>query len=227
MFNSERKDFRIADDAQVPDDYLLGLGDQIIIQYYGAVTGDYIIEIDRDGKILLPKIGPVILNGLKLKEARELITTRVNTNLVGVNATVTVGKTKFINVFVAGNVIAPGVFAMPSLSRVTHAIYLAGGISELGTYRDIQVKRQGKLIGSLDLYDFLIYGDNSSDINLKPNDVILVGTSEKNLQVTGAVKRQEYLNLKEMMILQTLLKSLEVTLQELIKKYNLFLFVFQ
>ena len=196
LFNSERKDFRIADDAQVPDDYLLGLGDQIIIQYYGAVTGDYIIEIDRDGKILLPKIGPVILNGLKLKEARELITTRVNTNLVGVNATVTVGKTKFINVFVAGNVIAPGVFAMPSLSRVTHAIYLAGGISELGTYRDIQVKRQGKLIGSLDLYDFLIYGDNSSDINLKPNDVILVGTSEKNLQVTGAVKRPGVFELK-------------------------------
>ena len=189
LFSDTREEFTIADDAQVPDDYLLGLGDEILIQYYGSENDQYQMQIDRNGSIILPRIGPVQLNGVEFSKAKELIYNLVNEQLVGVNAVVTLGKTKFINVFVAGNVNTPGVYAMPALSRVTHALYLAGGISELGTYRNIQVKRQGKLVGTVDLYDFLIYGDNSSDINLRPNDVILVGTAEVNLQITGAIKR--------------------------------------
>ena len=165
------------------------LGDQIVIQYYGAENDEFILYIDRSGSILLPKIGPVMLNGLNLAEARSLIRSRVETQLVGVKATITVGNTKFINIFVAGNVISPGVYSMPALSRVTHALYTAGGISDLGTFRNIQVKRQGKIVGSVDLYDFLVNGDNSSDINLHPNDVVLVGPAKINIQVRGAVKR--------------------------------------
>ena len=196
LFSNERDDYKIADDAQAPDDYILGLGDQIIIQYYGADSGEFFLEIDRSGSILLPKIGPVILNGLKLEEARRLIRSRVEAQLVGVNATISIGKTKFINIFVAGNVISPGVYSMPALSRVTHALYTAGGISDIGTYRNIKVKRQGQVVGSVDLYDFLVNGDNSSDINLHPNDVVLVGLSEKNIQVRGAVKRPGIYELK-------------------------------
>ena len=189
IFLNERDDFKIADDAQAPEDYVLGLGDQIIVQYYGAESDEFILEIDRGGSILLPKIGPIILNGLKLEDARKLIRSRVETQLVGVNATVSIGKTKFINIFVAGNVNSPGVYSMPALSRVIHALYKAGGITDLGTFRNIQVKRQGKIVGSVDLYDFLVNGDNSSDINLHPNDVVLVGPSKKNIQIRGAVKR--------------------------------------
>ena len=189
IFLNERDDFKISDDAQAPEDYILGLGDQIIVQYYGAESDEFILEIDRSGSILLPKIGPIILNGLKLEDARSLIRSRVETQLVGVNATVTIGKTKFINIFVAGNVYSPGVYSMPALSRVIHALYIAGGITDLGTFRDIQVKRQGKIVGSVDLYDFLVNGDNSSDINLHPNDVVLVGSSKRNIQIRGAVKR--------------------------------------
>ena len=174
----------------------MGLGDQIIIQYYGADSGEFFLEIDRSGSILLPKIGPVILNGLKLEEARRLIRSRVEAQLVGVNATISIGKTKFINIFVAGNVNSPGVYSMPALSRVTHALYTAGGITDIGTYRNIKVKRQGQVVGSVDLYDFLVNGDNSSDINLHPNDVVLVGLSEKNIQVRGAVKRPGIYELK-------------------------------
>ena len=196
LFSNERDDYKIADDAQAPDDYILGLGDQIIIQYYGADSGEFFLEIDRSGSILLPKIGPVILNGLKLEEARRLIRSRVEAQLVGVNATISIGKTKFINIFVAGNVNSPGVYSMPALSRVTHALYTAGGITDIGTYRNIKVKRQGQGVGSVDLYDFLVNGDNSSDINLHPNDVVLVGLSEKNIQVRGAVKRPGIYELK-------------------------------
>ena len=197
LFSNERDDYKIADDAQAPDDYILGLGDQIIIQYYGADSGEFFLEIDRSGSILLPKIGPVILNGLKLEEARRLIRSRVESQLVGVNATISIGKTKFINIFVAGNVNSPGVYSMPALSRVTHALYIAGGITDIGTYRNIKVKRQGQVVGSVDLYDFLVNGDNSSDINLHPNDVVLVGSSEKNIQVRGAVKRPGIYELKD------------------------------
>ena len=196
LFSNERDDYKIADDAQAPDDYILGLGDQIIIQYYGADSGEFFLEIDRSGSILLPKIGPVILNGLKLEEARRLIRSRVEAQLVGVNATISIGKTKFINIFIAGNVNSPGVYSMPALSRVTHALYTAGGITDIGTYRNIKVKRQGQVVGSVDLYDFLVNGDNSSDINLHPNDVVLVGLSEKNIQVRGAVKRPGIYELK-------------------------------
>ena len=196
LFSNERDDYKIADDAQAPDDYILGLGDQIIIQYYGADSGEFFLEIDRSGSILLPKIGPVILNGLKLEEAKRLIRSRVEAQLVGVNATISIGKTKFINIFVAGNVNSPGVYSMPALSRVTHALYTAGGITDIGTYRNIKVKRQGQVVGSVDLYDFLVNGDNSSDINLHPNDVVLVGLSEKNIQVRGAVKRPGIYELK-------------------------------
>lgn len=197
IFSNERDDFKIADDAQAPEDYVLGLGDQIIIQYYGAESDEFTLEIDRSGSILLPKIGPIILNGLNLQEAKKLIRSRVETQLVGVNATVTIGKTKFINIFVAGNVVTPGVFSMPALSRVTHALYKAGGISNLGTFRNIQIKRQGKIVGKLDLYDFLVNGDNTSDINLYPNDVVLVGPAKINIQVRGAVKRPGIYELKD------------------------------
>ena len=88
IFSNQREDFKIADDSQAPEDYVLGLGDQIIVQYYGAESDEFILEIDRSGSILLPKIGPVILNGLKLEDARRLIRSRVETQLVGVNATV-------------------------------------------------------------------------------------------------------------------------------------------
>ena len=189
LFSNERDDYKIADDAQAPEDYVLGLGDQIIIQYYGAQSDEFFLEIDRSGSILLPNIGPVNLNGLKLEEARRLIRSRVEAQLVGVNASISIGKTKFINIFVAGNVVSPGVYSMPALSRVTHALYIAGGISDLGTYRNIQVKRRGEIVGSVDLYDFLVYGDNSSDINLHPNDVVLVGPAELNIQIRGAIKR--------------------------------------
>lgn len=189
IFSNQREDFKIADDSQAPEDYVLGLGDQIIIQYYGAESDEFALEIDRSGSILLPKIGPVILNGLKLEDARRLIRSRVENQLVGVKATVTIGNTKYINIFVAGNVNSPGVYSMPALSRVTHALYIAGGISDLGTYRNIEVKRQGKIVGSLDLYDFLVHGDNSSDINLHPNDVVLIGPAEINIQIRGAAKR--------------------------------------
>ena len=128
LFSNEREEFQIADDAQAPEDYLLGLGDQIIIQYYGAVAEEFTLEIDRSGAILLPKIGPVTLNGLKFSEAKDLINNRISTQLVGVNAAVSLGKTVYI--FVAGSVVAPGVYSMPGMSRVTHALYLAGGISE-------------------------------------------------------------------------------------------------
>ncbi len=155
IFSNQREDFKIADDSQAPEDYVLGLGDQIIVQYYGAESGEFILEIDRSGSILLPKIGPVILNGLNLEDARNLFAVelkptcwckRYNYNW----------KNKIYKYFCCRQCFPLGVYSMPALSRVTHALYIAGGISDLGTYRNIQVKRQGKIVGSVDLYDFLI-----------------------------------------------------------------------
>ena len=192
-FRPDKKFLKLADDAHVPDNYLIGLGDEIVIQYYGAENAEYTKTVDRSGNIILPDIGPITLNGLSLSQARKIISSNVGAKFVGVDVFVTIGKAKSINVFVAGNVKSPGVYALPSMSRITQAIILAGGISDIGSYRSIQHKRNGKLINKIDLYDILVFGDNSSDSNLRPNDVIFVDVSKGNIQITGAIKNPKIL----------------------------------
>lgn len=173
----------------VPPDYVLGPGDTIRVQLFGNVNGIYEFEVTRDGILNLPELGPITVAGLPFSEFRRDLNKRVEQMLIGTQASVTMGELRTIRVFILGDVNRPGSYVVSSLSTVSSALYFSGGISEIGTLRDIQLKREGRIVARLDLYDLLLRGDTSGDARLQPGDVIFVPPIGPTAGVGGAVRR--------------------------------------
>lgn len=189
MFNSEVSTFAPIDNAPVAENYRLGPDDIVLLQLFGKKNNSEELKVSRDGSVNLPEIGPVNVNGLTVNQASELIVSKVRESMIGVDAVVTMGKLRTINIFVAGEAKTPGMFAVSALTTVTQALYVAGGVSEIGSLRDIQVKRNGESIARFDLYDLLLRGDNSGDVQLKHGDVVFVAPLKATVEATGEVKR--------------------------------------
>ena len=173
----------------VPADYVLGPGDSIRVQLYGNKTGIYEFEVTRDGILNLPELGPVSVAGLTFSEFRRDMDRRVEQMLLGTQVSVTIGQLRNIRVFVLGDANRPGSYVVSSLATVSSALYRSGGISRVGSLRDIQLKRSGKTIARFDLYDALLRGDTSSDQRLQSGDVIFIPPIGLQVSVDGAVKR--------------------------------------
>ena len=173
----------------VPPDYVLGPGDTIRIQLFGNVNGIYEIDVTRDGVLNIPEIGPVTVANLSFSEFREDVNRRVREMLIGTQVSVTMGQLRTIRIFVLGDVNQPGSYVVDSLATLSSALYRSGGISRVGSLRNIQLKRSGKLVARLDLYDLLLAGNTSGDVRLQPGDVIFVAPVGPQVSVTGAVKR--------------------------------------
>ncbi len=173
----------------VPPDYVLGPGDSIRVQLFGNVNGIYEFEVSRDGVLNLPELGPITVAGLPFSEFRSDLNKRVQEMLIGTQVSVTMGQLRTIRVFVLGDANRPGSYVVSSLATISNALYRSGGISEIGTLRNIQLKRQGKLAARLDLYDLLLQGDTSGDERLQPGDVIFIPPIGETIAVAGAVRR--------------------------------------
>ena len=173
----------------VPPDYVLGPGDSVRVQLFGNVNGIYEFEVTRDGVLNLPEIGPVPVVGLRFSSFREELQARVAETLIGTQVSVTMGLLRRIRVFVLGDVKRPGSYVVSGLSTISSALYHSGGISEVGSLRRIALKRSGRRVASLDLYDLLLSGDTSQDRRLQPGDVIFVPPLGMTVGVGGAVKR--------------------------------------
>ena len=173
----------------VPPDYVLGPGDSVRVQLFGNVNGIYEYEVARDGVLNLPEIGPVTVAGLPFSEFRKDLNKRVQEMLIGTQVSVTMGQLKTIRVFVLGDVNEPGSYVVSGLATMSAALYRSGGISPIGSLRNIQLKRNGKVVASLDAYDLLIRGDNSGDSRLQPGDVVFVPPIGTTVSVGGAVNR--------------------------------------
>jgi protein involved in polysaccharide export with SLBB domain len=173
----------------VPPDYVLGPGDSIRVQLFGNVSGIYEFEVTRDGILNLPQLGPVTVAGLPFYEFRTDLNERVQEMLIGTQVSVTMGRLRTIQVFVLGDANRPGSFVVSSLSTISSALYDSGGISEIGSLRNIQLKRQGQLVATLDLYDLLLNGDTSGDRRLQSGDVIFIPPVGGTVGVGGAVRR--------------------------------------
>ena len=173
----------------VPPDYTLGPGDSVRVQLFGNVNGIYEIDVTRDGVLNIPEIGPVTVAGLPFSEFREDVNRRVREMLIGTQVSVTMGQLRTIRIFVLGDVNRPGSYVVDSLATISSALYRSGGISRVGSLRDIQLKRGGTAVARLDLYDLLLNGDTSGDSRLQPGDVIFVAPIGPQISVTGAVKR--------------------------------------
>ena len=189
LFAGEGGSLSVPQSGPVPPDYVLGPGDGVRVQLFGKVNGIYELEVTRDGLLNLPEMGPVPVAGLRFSSFREDLQARVAQTLIGTQVSVTMGLLRRIRVFVLGDVKRPGSYVVSGLSTISSALHRSGGISEVGTLRGIELKRGGRRVATLDLYDLLLSGDTSQDRRLQPGDVIFVPPVGRTVGVGGAVKR--------------------------------------
>jgi polysaccharide biosynthesis/export protein len=196
LFEGEPSTFAPVSDIQVPVDYIVGPGDTLEIQLYGNDSSRYELTVGRDGRVSFPKLGPVMVSGMSFDEARAAIDQRVSKQLIGTHVSVTMGELRSIRVFVLGEAEKPGSYTVSGLSTMTNALFVSGGVKKIGSLRNIQLKRNGRLVSTLDLYDLLLHGDNSADRQLLPGDVIFIPPIGNTLSVYGAVRRPAIYELK-------------------------------
>ncbi|MDC3179113.1 SLBB domain-containing protein, partial [Flavobacteriales bacterium] len=175
-----------------PIDYILGPGDKIFIDIYGESEAYYQVEVNPEGDALLENIGPVNLNGLKLSDAKNRLKSKLNNIYSGISngktsINISVGIPRAIRINIAGEVQLPGTYNFSAFNTLYNALYVAGGITEDASLRDIRLYRNNKLISSVDVYNFLKSGDMSSNVRLDNGDLILVGTYKNRVTIKGNV----------------------------------------
>ena len=213
IFRNRRLNFEPNLNIATPENYVLGSGDEVIIDLWGNTVRNIRQEITPDGNITIDETGPIYLNGLKIEEAYV----RVKNALSNVYASLkddepntfmklSLGKVRSIRVNVMGEVALPGTYTLPSLATLFHALYHAGGVGNIGSLRSIKVNRKGKEIADVDIYDYLLKGKSDLDISLNDGDVIIVPPYENMVTLKGNVKRPMIYELKGTETLDDLLK---------------------
>ncbi len=197
IFNNEMLTFEPNMNMPTPANYILGAGDNVIIDVWGASQTTFEEVISPDGTVTIEGVGPVKLAGKTVKEANAHIKGVLGQFYSSSQVSLTVAETRSIQVQVMGEVVAPGTYTLSSLSSAFNAMYAAGGINELGTLRDIKVYRKGKLISTIDVYDYILNGNSAGDIRLQDDDVIVVGTYDCLVNIRGKIKRPMFYEMKK------------------------------
>ena len=206
IFNNKSLTFEPQMNIATPQNYVLGPGDQLIIDIYGDTQKSEKLTVSPEGDVTVPDYGPVHVSGLSVASAQSRIRSKLGTYYSSSDIKVSVGQTRTILVNVMGEVRTPGTYTLSAFATVFHALYMAGGISDLGTLRDIKVYRQGKLISTIDVYQFILNGRLAGNVRLADNDVIQVGTYDCIVDITGRVKRPMAYEMRKSESLSTLLK---------------------
>ncbi len=206
IFSQANPNFQPNVSMPIPDTYVLGVGDQVVIDIYGASQGTLVHTISPEGNITVPGYGPIYLSGLTVAGAQQKMRATLGSRYKSSNVKVTVGNTRTIQVNIMGEVRAPGTYHLSAFANVFYALYRAGGTSELGTLRNIKVYRNGRLITVVDLYQYILNGRLAGNIGLQDNDVIQVEPYEALVGVTGNVKRPMFYEMRKTESLATLIK---------------------
>ena len=188
FFSTYQSTYMPVNEPNLNPSYILDFGDVLEIQLIGQISEIAIHQIKRDGSINLPDIGPIVLGGLSLGEASSKIKKMVESSYIGTEAFVTLNNVRDINVLVSGNAYNPGIYTVTGNSDLLHVLGVAGGINENGSYREIQLIRDQKVIKTLDMYDVLITGQYSTKVSLRSGDVIFVKPVKNVIFIDGAVK---------------------------------------
>ena len=196
IFNNKNLSFEPNMNMALPANYRLGPGDAVFIDIYGASQKSYETTVAPDGIVTLDGFGPIQVSGLTVKQANERIRAKLGKRYSNSKIRLSVGQTHTIMVNVVGEVKAPGTYTLSAFTTVFNALYMAGGITDLGTLRNIKVYRQGRLISTVDVYDFLKRGKLTGNVRLADNDVIAVDAYEVLVNVSGKVKRPMYYEMK-------------------------------
>jgi polysaccharide export outer membrane protein len=197
VFANQPSTFSPVMDIAIPEGYILGTGDSVSIQVFGKENREMQLTITREGELVFPNLGPIRVAGLTFSELKSFVVNKIKQKIIGVDVVVSLAELRSMRIFVLGDAYKPGPYTLSSLSSVTHAIFSAGGISDIGSLRNIQIKRRGKLIQKVDLYDLLIEGDSSSDILLQSGDVVFVPPQGASVSISGEVRRPAIYELNE------------------------------
>ena len=196
LFAGSPSTFAPVTSIPVPAEYTIGPGDEIRIQMWGKESRNLTLTVDRDGTINFPEIGPESVAGLTFAELKERVGQLVEKHFIGLKSSVSLGELRSMQIFVVGDARTPGAYTVSSLSTITNALFVSGGISRTGTLRNIQLKRNGKVVSTLDLYNLLLKGDTSGDVRLQAGDVIFIPPVGELVGVKGEVRRPALYELK-------------------------------
>ena len=197
FFNTMQSSFMPINVPNLDDSYTLDFGDILKIQLIGQNDSIDSYQLARDGSINIPDIGKIFLSGLSLKNASEMIVAKIKQTYIGVEAYISLENIRDVSVLVSGNAYNPGIYTLNGSSSMLHALHAAGGINEYGSYRNIKLIRDGKIIDNLDVYNILIKGDFSSKTRLRSGDMIFVDKRSNVIQIQGAFKRPGFYELLE------------------------------
>jgi protein involved in polysaccharide export with SLBB domain len=180
----------------VPPDYLLRAGDELVLTLWGSVDADLRLQVDRSGRITIPRVGPVMVSGVRYADLSDVISRRVGLVFKNFQLSVALGQLRGIRVYVTGFVQRPGAFTVNSLSTLAQALTKAGGPSAAGSYRSIQLRRGNGVVSQFDLYDLLLKGDRAGDVRLDADDVVHVGAVGSQVALIGSVNRPAIFEMK-------------------------------
>ena len=206
LFNNELLTFEPAINIPAPADYVLGAGDQVIIDIWGA--SQLVIDevISPKGYLTIAGVGPIKLSGMTVTQATKRAKDVLSKYYSGSSITLSLANTRSVKVEIVGEVVTPGSYTLSAFSTLFNALYMAGGISDLGSLRDIKVYRNGKVVSSIDVYDYIMNGNNKGNIRLQDNDLIIVSPYEAVVNIQGKVKRPMMYEMKAQESLANLLK---------------------
>lgn len=194
-----------------PPNYRIAANDELIVDVYGYSEVQHQLKVTPEGNVRIPYLGPVYVNGLTMEEARNRITKQLSTIYGGIKTgntfvQVSLGNIRSIRVLLIGEIEQPGSYSLPSLATVANALYVSGGPGENGSFRNIQVIRNGQTVATFDLYDFIARGDLTNNVVLQDQDIIKVNAYKTRVELTGEVKRPAIFEAKENESLQQILE---------------------
>ena len=197
IFNNTSLTFEPAMNLATPQNYVIGPGDNIKLDIYGASQKSDVYVVSPDGDITVEGFGPIHVSGMSVSRAQAHLRSTLGTRYASSSIKIGLGQTRTITVNIMGEVQAPGTYTLSAFASVFHALYMAGGISELGTLRNIKVFRRGSLVTVVDVYDYILNGKLTGNVRLQDNDVIVVGTYDAMVSIKGKVKRPKYYEMKK------------------------------
>lgn len=206
IFNNTSLTFEPAMNIATPQNYVIGPGDNIKLDIYGASQKSDVYVVSPDGEITVEGFGPIHVSGMSVSRAQAHLRSTLGTRYASSSIKIGLGQTRTITINVMGEVQAPGTYTLSAFASVFHALYMAGGISELGTLRNIKVFRRGTLVTIVDVYDYILNGKLTGNVRLQDNDVIVVGTYDAMVSIEGKVKRPMYYEMKKTESMASLLK---------------------
>jgi protein involved in polysaccharide export with SLBB domain len=207
LFAQPPSTFSPIDWMQVPDDYVIGPGDQLQVALWGQVQANLLVTVDRAGQIYVPQVGEISVAGIHYANLEEHLRREIAKVFKNFNLTVNIGRLRSIQVIVVGNARYPGTYTIGALSTLVNAIFASGGPAPQGSLRDIQVRRDGTTIGSFDFYDLLIKGDKSKDVRLQSGDVIYIPHVGPLVAISGSVNTPAIYELKASSTLSDLIEA--------------------